>query len=181
MNHPTTGLTPGSVPVESGGASASMHLQWIQKELNEHTNKLGAFEGALSSAAESIKDIGARSAERATRLAVLENDISHIRDNLTLLKDSQLTEVSINGLHAEILKTQHAQHIELLDRLNAIQGQLTAKVVEAKDQAAVALQQHEERARSGRRWVIGLLVTIMLGLTGLTVSAVLTYMRMKGG
>lgn len=180
MSHPNTGFTPDSVPIESGGASASMQLQWIQKELNGHTSKLGSFEGALRSTADSIKGMAAEGAERATKLAVIESNISHMRDKIALLNDSQVTEASIRGLHTDLLREQHGQHVELLGRLHAIQSELTAQVAGARDAAATALQQHEERARSGRRWVIGLLVTVMLGVAGLTVSAVLTYLRMKG-
>ncbi|MFV3385388.1 hypothetical protein ACNFCJ_08035 [Pseudomonas sp. NY15364] len=180
MSHPITGLTPDSVPVESGGASASMQLQWIQKELNGHSSKLTTFEGALNSAADSIKCMAAESAERATKLAVMESHLSHMRDNIALLKSSQVTEAGIRGLHTDILKEQHSKHVELLDRLHAIQSDLAEQVAAAKETASVALQQHEERARSGRRWVVGLLVTVMLGIAGLTVSAVLTYMRLKG-
>ena len=180
MSHPTTGLTPDSVPVESGGASASMQLQWIQKELNGHTHKLATFEGALNATADSIKGMAVEGAERATKLAVIESHLSHMRDNIALLKNSQVTEAGIRDLHTDILKDQHSKHVELLDRLHAIQSDLVEQVAGAKEIAAVALQQHEERARSGRRWVVGLLVTVMLGIAGLTVTAVLTYLRLKG-
>jgi len=175
------GSTPAALPVESGGASASAQLQWVQKQLDAHSDKLAGFERTLGEAVGSIKDLAKEEADRATKLAVTENNVSHIRDGITQLESNQITETTLRALHTEMLDKQHQQHVEMLDRMNAIQKELVAQVGAAKDKAAEDLRKHEERARSGRRWVIGLLVTVMLGVAGLTVSAVLTYLRMKGG
>lgn len=173
--------TPAVVPIESGGASASTQLQWVQTQLTVHTEKLSTFERTLGEAVSSIKELTKEEAERATKLAVIERNVDHIRDSVTGIKQSQITEATLRSLHAEMLDKQHKQHVEMLDRMNAIQKDLTDQVVTAKEKAHEDLRQHEERARTGRRWIIGILITVGVSVLGLAVASVFSYMRLKGG
>ena len=91
MSHPNTGFTPNSVPVESGGASASTQLQWVQKQLDAQSEKLAGFERTLGEAAGSIKELAKEESERATKLAVIESNVSHVREGVTQLKSSQIS------------------------------------------------------------------------------------------
>lgn len=174
------GSTPAAVPIESGGASASTQLQWVQTQLTVHTEKLSTFERTLGEAVNSIKELTKEEAERATKLAIIEINVSHIRDSVTGLKQSQITEATLRALHTEMLNKQHHQHVELLDRMNAIQNDLTLKVVASKDAAANDLRTHEERARSGRRWIIKLLIGTIISLIGMLISGVIAYFKLKG-
>lgn len=177
----TLGSTPATAPFESGGAPTSTQLQWVQKQLDGHSDKLKGFDQKLGEAVDSINALSQEEAARATKLALIENNVSHLRDSLTKLEGAQITEATLRALHTEMLAAQHKQHVELLDRMGLIQKELSAQIVATKDKAADDLRQHEERARNGRRWIIGLLITVSLSVLGLAVSSIFAYMRLKGG
>lgn len=176
-----TGSTPAALPTEGGGGTTNSHLQWVQRQLDAHSEKLTGFERTLGEAVNSIKELTKEEAERATKLAVIEINVGHIRDSVTDIKQSQITETTLRSLHTEMLDKQHKQHVEMLDRMNAIQKELTSQVVAAKEKAHEDLRQHEERARTGRRWIIGILITVGVSVLGLAVTSVFAYMRLKGG
>lgn len=180
-HYKTPGSTPDAAPIESGGASSNRKLDWIREALCIQDTKIAAFGTSLESVTNSINADVKGEAERAAKLAVIETNVSHIRDGITEIKGAQITEAALRSLHTEMLDKQHKQHVEILDRMSTIQKELTAQVVEAKEKAYEDLRQHEERARTGRRWIIGILITVGVSVLGLAVASVFSYMRLKGG
>lgn len=167
------GSTPRSVPSQSGGATVEEQIQWIQTAQEVAHSKAITLDGKVEAGNNSIKELSKELAGHGTGLAVLERDISHIRDSVTGIKQSLITEATLRTLHTEMLDRQHKQHVELLEKMNDIQSALSEKITEAKESAAKSLKEHEAKARSRRYLFIGLLCSNFVALC-------IAYFRLKG-
>lgn len=156
------GSTPRSMPFQGGGASIEEQIQWIQSAQDVAHNKATVIDSKIEAVNGSVKELTKELAEHGTKLAILKNDVGYIRDGINEIKGAQITEAALLAMQSQMAQRMHAMQTELTDKIDT------------------AIRAHEDRASTGRRWVIGLLIATIVSLVGIAVSGILAYLRLKG-
>lgn len=166
--------TPPTTPsTEGGGATNSQQLQWMQVELNRQTGEVSALRATAASLEGKVDCITSLHAEQKTTNAIVVKDISSINEKIIEMKTSQVTADALAQMHSQFLKAQHDQHVEFLNKVHQIECSLVQKITEAKAASAVSLQSYSAGIESKQRWLIGILITLAVGVAA-------AYFRTKG-
>lgn len=170
----STHNTPPMAPsVESGGATNSQQLQWMQTQLNRQTDEVSALRSTASSLEGKVDCIVSAQAEQKITNAIVVKDISSINEKIIEGKSSQVTVDALERISLRFLDAQHKQHVEFLNKVHEIECSLVQKITEAKEASAASLQNYSTGIESKQRWLIGILISLAVGVAA-------AYFRTKG-
>lgn len=162
------GTQPTQPSVESGGATNIGHLQWIQGELNRHTQELATVKASTEAMREKIELLTSSDAGRKIQEAVTGQNIVSISDKVSEIKCTQVTAQALEQMHSRFLEVQHLQHLEVIERLHTLETRIMESVVAAKDEARSDLSSYSHEVSKKQtdhtRWIIGLCITVIVAL-----------------